>query len=462
MDWSSKPSAELIQLLIGELAEFAKRASTDLNSVRDDLEPWYSLPHPSGSGSLLTSKTAGSMLNELVGRALRLRNLEARVSHGDLKKELGEGLIQRFLVEKRPLDQKQADRLLSWAAKRAEGRCGEFTYFYPVRFTFQEEPGEIDLGPVKLMWLRRFRPTLLAQAKAYLRGRDDKSQKWARKQLQDALEYYKSYKWFGTATVIGCDEKRAEQAAYDLLTSALDCLYFLIGRKGTYRVEVGRFKLASDVRALAWLKPDGSMTVQTSHGSLDAMGFQDGWSKELTRSDVVETLDLIRTVLEAKANLPLERPLAGRFLDAARWFGEGVRDRQSFSKVVKFITAIERLVVAGKTEDIAETVATRVADLTLESDEKTDWDRKKALVKKVYGLRSDLVHGSVSPFAGEVLKGVSACGDLSEEVLYTILHRIRKDGLVASDVSEKEYAQWYDGIRKWVAEIHARPSEAEV
>jgi hypothetical protein len=188
------------------------------------------------------------------------------------------------------------------------------------------------------------------------------------------------------------------------------------------------------------------------------MGFQDGWSTDLVRPDVVETLDLIRTVLEAKADLRIRRPLANRFLDAARWFGEGVRDRQSFSKIVKFITAIERLVIAGKTEDISETVATRVADLTLESDEKADWEAKKAWVKKAYGLRSDLVHGSVSPFADEVLKGVSACGDLSEEVLYTMLHRLRKDGLVAADVSERQYAQWYEGIRAWVAQIHDVPT----
>ncbi|MBD3730997.1 MAG: hypothetical protein IE933_14995 [Sphingomonadales bacterium] len=460
MEWSEKNTTEVIELLFQELVDFAKRASADFKSIRDDRALWYELPHPSGSGSLLTSKVASAAVDELVARALRLRNLEARVSHGDLKKELGQGLVQRFLSEKRPIDKREADRLLSWAAKRAEGRCGEFTYFYPVRFTFQEEPGEIDLGPVRLAWLRKFHSSLFAYGRAYLREcTDEKSLKWARDQLRDALEYYKSYKWFAAATVKGCDEKRAEEAAHDLLTSALDCLYFLIGRKGTYRVEIGRFKLANDVRALAWIKPNGSMTVQTSRGSLDAMGFRDGWSEDLSRADVLETLDLIRTVLEAKADLRLRRPLASRFLDAARWFGEAVRDRQSFSKIVKFITAIERLVIAGKIEDISETVATRVADLTLESDDRGDWEKKRAIVKKAYGLRSNLVHGSVSPFADDVLRGVSAAGDLSEEVLYTVLHRIRKDGLVAPDVSEREYAQWYDGIRNWVQEIHARTAE---
>jgi len=152
----------------------------------------------------------------------------------------------------------------------------------------------------------------------------------------------------------------------------------------------------------------------------------------------------------------LRRPLANRFLDAARWFGEGVRDKKSHSKIVKFITSIERLVVAGKSEDISETVATRVADLTIESDHLADWVEKKKLVKRAYALRSDLVHGSVSPFSDPVLKGVSSCGDLAEEVLHIALHRIRKDGLMATDVSEAEYAAWFSGIRTWVLKIHER------
>ena len=110
------------------------------------------------------------------------------------------------------------------------------------------------------------------------------------------------------------------------------------------------------------------MVVRVSSGSLDVMGFEDGWSKELERQDVRRTLDLIKSVLAAKADLRIDRPLANRFADSARWFGEGVRDRKSYSKIVKFITAIERLVVAGKTDDISETVGVRVADLTIQSD----------------------------------------------------------------------------------------------
>tara|TARA_R100001129_G_scaffold950_1_gene808 strand:+ start:110 stop:1501 length:1392 start_codon:yes stop_codon:yes gene_type:complete len=454
---SKKKPEEILELLFEELADFAVRATADFKSVREEFDPWYSLPQHSGSGSILTSKKASALLDQLTEHALRLRNLEARVSHGDLKKEIGEEAVRRFLKEERAIDRQQADRLLSWAAKRAEGRCGEFKYFFPVRFTFQEEPHQIDLGSVKLKWLQRFDADLFGHTKKYLASqKDEKSREWSRKHLRQAIEYYESYKWFAEVTIRGCDEKRAEDLAYELATSALDCLYFLIGRKGTYRVEIGRFKLASDHRALAWIKPNGTMMVQTSHGSLDAMGFKDGWSKDLERPDVQESLDLIRTLLDTKANLTLRRPLANRFLDAARWFGEGVRDKKSHSKIVKFITSIERLVVAGKSEDISETVATRVADLTIESDHLADWVEKKKLVKRAYALRSDLVHGSVSPFSDPVLKGVSSCGDLAEEVLHIALHRIRKDGLMATDVSEAEYAAWFSGIRTWVLKIHER------
>jgi hypothetical protein len=448
---------DLIYQLFEELGEFAQRASADIKSIRNDLDPWFKLPHPSGRGSILTSKNASAMLDELSTRAIRLRSLETRVSHADVKNDVGREALQRFLTEKRQIDRKQGDRLLSWAAKRADGRCGDYTYIYPVRFTFQEEPREIDLGPVKLKWLRGFHPEFIRYSKKYLaEQKDEKSLAWARRQLREALEYYKSYKWFAAATVNGCDSKCAEDATYELVTSALDCLHFLIGRKSTYRLEIGRFKLANDNRALAWIEPGDAMRVRTSYGSLDAMGFEDGWSKDLERPDVLESLGLIRTVLEAKADLRLDRPLASRFLDAARWFGEGVRDQKPYSKIVKFITAIERIVVAGKTQDIAETVATRVADLTLFSDNVADWHKRRTLVKKAYDARSALLHGSASPFSKSVTESVSSCGDLAEETLYTVLHRLRIDGLGASDVSEKQYSDWFDGIRNWVDSIHGR------
>lgn len=460
MDFAADSTASLIEKIFIELGDFARRASEDRQAIRDDLEPWASLPHPSGMGSMLTSKQASAMVDELTTRALVKKNLKTRVCYGDIRKEIGEGLVARFISEKRPIDQRQADRLLSWAAKRAEGRCGEFTFFYPVRFTPTKEPGEIDLGPVKLKWLRKFDPELFALAKGYMRTEEgDEPKKWTRTQVRRALEYYKSYKWFAEVKVRGCDEKRGEEVSLDVATASLDCLHFLIGRRATYRAEIGRFKVANDDRALAWIRPDKSLIVQTSYGSLDAMGFADGWSNDLERSDVQESLSLIRTVLEAKSDLRLERPLANRFLDAARWFGEGVRDAQSFSKIVKFITAIERLVVAGASNEIAETVSTRVADLTIASDNRADWEAKKSRVKRAYAARSELVHGSVSPFSESILKSVSECGDLAEETLYTMLHRLREDELVASDVSENQYANWFEGIRSWVERIHIRHSE---
>ena len=455
MSFSNQKPEELIEAILLEITRFSKQVTTDFRSARDDFSMWYSLPHPSGNGSIATSKTASFLVDELVERALPMRNLEGRVKRSDLKKDIGKEVVGRFINEQRDIDRRQADRLLSWAAKRAEGRCGTFRFYFPVRFTFQKEPIEIDLGPVKLKWLDTFRAANFGLAKEYLSAKaDEEARQWSGQHLRRAIAYYQSYKWFAEVTVDGFDEEMAEDASYDVLTTALDCLYFLMGRKGTYRIDIGRFKIANDDRALIWTKPDGSMVVRVSSGSLDVMGLEDGWSKELERPDVRQTLNLITNVLEAKADLRTARPLANRFADSARWFGEGVRDRQPYSKIVKFITAIERLIVAGKTDDISETVSIRVADLTIESDNREDWERKKSLVKRAYSVRSELVHGSVSPSSSAVIQSVSICGDIVEETLYAMLHRLHDDGLAATDVSEKQYAEWFADIRKWVDALH--------
>tara|TARA_B100000745_G_C20083099_1_gene370064 strand:- start:84 stop:1019 length:936 start_codon:yes stop_codon:yes gene_type:complete len=243
MNFSDQKPEELINALLIDIANFSKRIFADLPSARNDFSTWFSLPHPSGNGSMATSKIASSIVDELVERALAMRNLEGRIKRSNLKKDIGKGFVERFINERRDIDRRQADRLLSWAAKRAEGRCGQFRFYFPVRFTFQEEPGEIDLGPVKLKWLDKFRAENFGLAKAYLSEKaDEKSRAWSSDHLRRAIEYYRSYKWFSEVTVDGFDEETAEDAAYEVLTSALDCLYFLMGRKGTYRVEVGRLK----------------------------------------------------------------------------------------------------------------------------------------------------------------------------------------------------------------------------
>lgn len=325
---------------------------------------------------------------------------------------------------------------------------------------FTTEPGRIDLGPVTLLSNRNALYELTREIRSYYGDRNspDASQ-WNKDHVKRAIGYYRNFKWVAKVTVSNCDLETSEETSQETLVSAIDCLHFVLGRKQSYRMRVAESAVSYDSKALAYLDASNNLHVSTSNGSLDLMGFSEGWSKDLARADIAEMLDLIGLALQSRADRSLNHPLSERFLDAARWFGEGVRDSAAFSKTVKFITAVERLVVAGKTDNLTETVSTRVADMTLESDAPEAWESYRKRVSKAYGLRSDLVHGSVSPFAERVLSEVSQAGEISENLLVSMLFRLGRQGLLETDVSDHDYAEWFDRIRQYVKDIHSRYSE---
>lgn len=455
---SSKSSdADLLCRVIDDISELVLLASKRPGEALRKSDPWLQLPHPTGNGWLPASSVSTEAFDLLTRRALALRKLQGQVDHLAARKVLQAEFVRRFIQERREIDSKQAARLLSCAAKSIEKTRSTWTYFIPVRFMFTSEPEQIDLGPVVLLSLGEAGRSLVGSIREYLAAHSVGADRdWARKHLRKASEYYRSYKWVARVTISNCDEKVAERQAPEAVMSALDCLHFVLGRNASHRLRIGEEKMAHAELAMFSVAADGKLSVSTSVGSLDVMGFSDGWSKELERPDIREMLSLVRLALTVKGDLSLRRPLADRFLDAARWFGEAVREKSAFSKAVKFITAVERLVVAGKESDLTDTVSTRVADITLSDDSKASWEQRKKQVVKAYALRSDLVHGSVSPFAQRVLDEVSLCGDVAEHTLAQMLFRLGESGLLSTDVSEADYAAWFDRVRTFVSELHSR------
>ena len=55
--------------------------------------------------------------------------------------------------------------------------------------------------------------------------------------------------------------------------------------------------------------------------------------------------------IENGVNALKPMPLARRFLDAAAWYGEAVRDEFPASRLVKYVIAIERIVATSKNEE---------------------------------------------------------------------------------------------------------------
>lgn len=451
MTSQAEQNVEDVRAILEDCVRMQQLAQTDFESLKEELDPWLMLPHPSGNGSMFTSKVSSECLWRLAERARASQGLERRVTLGNVKDPLQGELVKRFISEGRQIDEREVSKLLSWAAKAAKRGCKARTYYLPVRFTFSTEPEFIRLGPVTLMTREHAGVKLAPAIREYLK--DDgvkKNQKWSRKHLREGLSYYQHFKWVAEVTIIGCDADTGENAARKAVSSAIDLLHVILSRRYTNKLRVGGPGLSSDKQSRFVVDGEGKLSVSTSHGGFDQVGFADGWSKELEREDIAEMFRLAGIALQCRSDITISRPISERYLDAAIWFGEAVRDETLSSRAVKYVTAIERIVTAGKTEAIEQTVATRTADLLFNPDDPDSWEENRQKVMQAYQLRSQLVHGSISPYDEGVASGVSLCGDLAEELLIATLHRFGDETLQFDRISNRQYAAWFESVREYV------------
>ena len=123
---------------------------------------------------------------------------------------------------------------------------------------------------------------------------------------------------------------------------------------------------------------------------------QDFWNS--FEEDLATDLGLVIKKLTLQAASPSNKEfLAVRLIDAFYWFGDASRDSNSSAQVIKLVTALERLATAKDEEKngvITENFCHRVSCLiAIYHGEINEWYNKS---KKMYKLRSDLVHGSQS------------------------------------------------------------------
>lgn len=440
-----------IQAILEDLVRIQKLFREDSDAARAEIDPWLMLPHPSGNGFMMASKEASRRLEKLAERARASLRLERRVTLENVKDALKPELVKRFVTEGRNVSASEADKLLSWSAKAALRDCKDRTFYLPVRFTFASEPEHLQLGPVALMTREFAGRKLVPSMRDWLRKGDPKDKRrGSRRHLQQALDYYRNFKWVAEVTIHGCDGKTAEAAAQKAVQSALDILHIILSRRHTRRLRIGGPGLASDKQAGFMLVEGEGLTVSTSHGGFEEVGFADGWSAELKREDIAEMIRLAGIALNCRADLTINRPMSERYLDAAKWFGEAVRDPSMSSQAVKYVTAIERIVTAGKTEAIEETVATRTADLLFHPEHSDLWKQHYDKTRRAYKLRSDLVHGSISPHDKGVALKLSDCGSIAEDLLIATLYRFGDHTLQFEQISNQRYAAWFDSVRSQI------------
>lgn len=413
-------------------------------------EALFDLPHPSGSGSMLCGREAALRIEKLAQEAGRRSGISRRVEFERLIRITKELLVQRFFVERRELGQKQVDRFFSSIDRQARADCSNLTHFIPCTLMTEQEPDTLTVGPVTFRNRANFRSRVRPLVSEYKRDFIGKDNHDLHSHLMSSsVHFFRQFDWVAEVSINGCDQRTSRRIAERAVTSALDCLHLIFRAKHTNKMRVGGPALRTDTRASLTINTNGKLIPGKSRAWAGQGNFPEGWSKQLDDPGLKLMLSLSGVALEAAVDPDLARPLSRRFLDAAQWFGEASRDDRPATRVVKYVTALERMVMTDEKDDIASTVAERVAALCCNA-EATDRQQWRDDVSEIYDLRSRLVHGSMSPSDPTIENGAWLAARIGESAIRHAIGSLGFAGLKEEKVSTKRLATWFSDLILYV------------
>jgi hypothetical protein len=400
----------------------------------------WELPHPTDERAKIPCGRAGvGRVEDLARVAAQRAGIDRQVDILTVRTPLAKALVRRFILEKRPVNIQQVERSLSEACKRAKADLKTITHYIPCHLMLAERPEHFTIGPITFLRQRLFRRMLAASVR---RAKSEHNKD--RRFVGDVAKYYRTFGWVAVVTVPECDEKTSQRVAEESVTCALNCLHLIFGPQYTSRMVVGGPAIIGDSRGKFYYK-EGKLSFEASYGGPGEVGFGDDWLHLLADPQAQHIFKLCGIALESASNPKLLRPLSQRFLDAAKWYGEAVRETSRAAKVVKYVTALERMLMTDEQDNIADSVSERIAAFCLDPFVTGDFERLKAQAHKAYSLRSKLVHGSMSQSDFRVYEGIKIGSDIGRNAILNSLMAMNGNGLTTSDARLREVARWFEG-----------------
>ncbi|WP_242139628.1 HEPN domain-containing protein [Sphingomonas sp. TREG-RG-20F-R18-01] len=433
----------------------ARERADFLRGIRRGMDGWFkTINGPPDMGMFHTGDDGWEALGRLTQAAMFEGKIAARADRGAVQNILGTIFVRKFLSEALPIDQRNVARALSETVKTAKQLFRSLTHFIPCQLTSDPEPVGLSLGRIRFLSRREAKAVVRELLRAERAANPDLPAA-DRAHLLRAIQYHKGYRWFVQVPVADCAPKRSEAIAELAATSALDFLQVIIGARNSERMTIdARPHLYEQTASIQ--RDDGSGRFSISTGwALKGQGLSKGWTTEFLEGEEAFAFDQAGAILESRLDPDLDRPLSQRLLDAAQWFGEAVRDRSPSTRLVKYVTALERLTLTrkertdGAPDRIADLVSSRIAAMTTGLIPDRTFAQNKAAFKRLYTTRSELVHGGISPLDPKVPDAVRDANDYCEYAIGRALHMWDRSAFLDPALPLASLEDWFNRLVAW-------------
>jgi hypothetical protein len=370
----------------------------------------------SAGGLLFCGHDAYDRFVNIADRSLKPGSDEEKAfGRNDYISSLRKAFVELFIECRAPVSTRNVAKFLSRGKKLAAANLVRVTRHVPCVVFYDKKPSVFSVGPVVFRTRQAFFGTftealakfLNAERDAFLRGlekrRPDLSQDAVAAEAESFAgtldrklrEYYGEYAWVASVEIAESHESVSQRRAEQIIDAALDVLRLFVPPFSERLRRATSPRAPYETRELS-SNAQGELFMYMRQGGRGAPA-GDGWYDEI-QTQAPELWRLFGDAVDPLRSDMKTDELNQRLLDALNWFGQAVVEPSTAAAIVKYTAALERLTMTGHVASgIEETVVRRVSLLNFGRMDKAPPDVKLD-VARLYQTRSDLMHGSQSPY----------------------------------------------------------------
>jgi Apea-like HEPN len=384
------------------LAELEKMVKMNFSQIREHQKTrpediLHTLRHPKDGNLMLFTREGAKRFRQIGRRGIKLLGPEGRrYDFKNVVTGIQKLFLERYFEDPSLINDENAHDIFSRVVEWMSQNFTPATHYFPCSIVAHRIPVQFRIGPVQFQLSNTFWET---NGDALLEGLN--------KVRHDSIkQFFTQQMWIASVQVDACDPNIATSRATESIQSALDLFKLFAGTgrgaKIGHAYAAGPLSYSSRVYSDA----NGFHLTQT-WASRDAV-VRDNWLDEMVSFPPWQFgEDIILKSLRSWDRLP---DAEQRFLDGLAWHGDGVSEPIAAARIIKFWTAIERIL----TSRIRDKITPRVALLSSGSRGFPQQFRK---CQRLYSLRSEIIHGTYNDGNEKLESGASEIENISQAVV---------------------------------------------
>lgn len=428
-----------LEFICGQLLHFARMSAKEfLGYARKHPEDcFHTIPRPDGKGHYQCGSLAWRKVEALADHVLELDTaLGRRIDRKRATAVVINAFVQRVLREQREVNQATTEQILLDVLEALRGSLVVTEHYFPCVLFLNGGPDEFRVGPVtftrrakffkdKTQALKRSVADGVAAHIEHVNGAveqgfpreraatKEESRRLVRALYARSIKTYRGYPWIASVKVTDCDKDTSRERATKAVEMALNAIRVILGSQHTKKIRLAWSRSDALRTAHMWADASDVIRISTGASSIGPVGFVN-WHTEMMRGE--RELAVFGSALEPMVDPIDTYHLHDRFIDAIHWFGDAATDSNSHSSIVKYVSAIERLLF-GKFEGGRKKVFANRVRGVLDAFGCDEGHKAYNTAMEVYSTRSALLHGAYSPRDEKALQIVHHAEELSRMCL---------------------------------------------